>query len=128
VTADLPARLYQHAAGLTYQQAAVDLLRGHRHWLERADFAEACMGTGDPPSAAAWIEWAEALAALDAGKLPCSGGEARILRVAAGLAEGFPLDLRETLVGLDLANTDLVVEAVYHATGHRSPSEGARAR
>jgi hypothetical protein len=128
VITDLPARLYQHAAGLTYQQAAVGLLCGHRHWLERPDFAGSCVGTGDPPSAAAWIEWTGALTALDAGELPCSGGEARILRLAAGLAEGHLLDLREVLVGLDLANTDLVVEAVYRTTGHRRPQEGARTR
>lgn len=53
MTTDLPARLYRHAAGLTYQQAAVGLLCGHRHWLERADFTAVCVGTGDQLSAAA---------------------------------------------------------------------------
>jgi hypothetical protein len=65
------------------------------------------------------IDWPAVITALDAGDLPCSGGEARILRLAASLAHGIPVDLRDALTGLDARNTDLIRQAVLHANGHR---------
>ena len=65
------------------------------------------------------IDWPEAIAALDRGRLPCSGGEDRMLRLAASLAVGIPVDLRAALTGLDSHNAELVAHAVKHATGHR---------
>ena len=67
----------------------------------------------------AFLDWTAVMAALDAGRLPCSGGEERVLRIAASLAEGIPVDLGEALSGLDEANIVLVAEAVVHANGHR---------
>jgi hypothetical protein len=64
----------------------------------------------------ATIDWRAALAGLDAGRLPCSGGEERLLRLAASLAEGIPVDLLDALSGLDEGNAALVVAAVAHAT------------
>ena len=60
--------------------------------------------------------------ALGAGRLPCSGGERQVLLVAAGLAEGVPVDLRESLTSIDGATAVLVVDVVAHAAGlrHRS--------
>jgi hypothetical protein len=43
------------------------------------------------------IDWPAAVAALDTGGLPCSSGERQILRLAASLAEGIPVDLRDAL-------------------------------
>ena len=45
-------------------------------------------------------------AAADAvqGVLPCSDGEGRVLLVAASIAEGVPVDLREAVTGLDAGN------------------------
>jgi hypothetical protein len=51
--------------------------------------------------------------------LPCSGGEGLILRIAASIAEGVPVDLREAVTGLDEGNIALVAGAVLHAAGHR---------
>ena len=34
------------------------------------------------------VDWEAAVAALEAGRLPCSGGEGRILRLAASIAGG----------------------------------------
>jgi hypothetical protein len=56
---------------------------------------------------------------LDQGHLPCSGSERRMLRIAASLADGIPVDLRDALTGLDARNTDLVRDAVTRATGHK---------
>ena len=65
------------------------------------------------------IDWADTITALNRGQLPCSGGEARVLRLAASLAHGIPVDLADALPGLDPRNADLVAHAVKHATGHR---------
>ena len=59
------------------------------------------------------------MAALDADRLPCSSGEEQLLRIAASLAEGIPLDLHDAVTGLDSVNTDLVARAICRATGHR---------
>src|SRR5260370_12429306 len=48
----------------------------------------------------ATIDWPAAITALGAS-LPCSGGERRMLRITASLAAGIPVDLRDTLTGLD---------------------------
>jgi len=43
------------------------------------------------------VDWPAAITALETGALPCSGGEARMLRIAA--------------------NLDLVIHAVHHTGG-----------
>lgn len=67
----------------------------------------------------AWIDWEAAVAALQAGGLPCSDSEAGVLQVAASLAEGGPVNLREIVFGLDGRNLGMVATAVLHAGGHR---------
>ena len=42
-----------------------------------------------------------------------------MLRIAASLADGIRVDLRDALTELDARNTDLVRDAVTRATGHR---------
>jgi hypothetical protein len=49
--------------------------------------------SGTPMAA---IDWDAAITALTAGSLPCSGGERRILQLAASLAAGTPASLRDT--------------------------------
>ena len=120
-TADLPGALRAHARGLHCREAAVELLISHGCWLRRDDFLHQFVHTpglidGTPIAA---IYWPEAIAALDRGQLPCSSGEARMLRLTASLAEGIPVDLRDALTGLDNRNVELVSHAVKHATGHR---------
>ena len=53
------------------------------------------------------------------GVLPCSDGERQVLLVAASIAEGIPVDLREAALCLDAANAALAAAAVLHAAGHR---------
>ena len=119
----LHAALRGHARGLLALEAAVELLIGHRFWLCRNDFTAAYVeidaypetALGLPnPTLMACIDWPAAITALDTGALPCSTSEARMLRVAASLAEGIPVDLRHALTGLDTDNLDLVTQAVLH--------------
>ena len=65
------------------------------------------------------IDWDEAIAALQAGKLPCSSSEAAILHLAASLAAAAPVSLRNAITGLDQANLHLIINAVRHAGGRR---------
>jgi hypothetical protein len=65
------------------------------------------------------VDWEAVVAALEAGGLPCSGGEGRILRLAASIAGGVAVDLGSALSGLDEGNVAGVARAVLHAAGHR---------
>jgi hypothetical protein len=109
------------ARGLYVAEAAVDLLVGHGCWLERADFVDEFVETdpGLSGTPMAWIDWPAAVAALAAGRLPCSGSEAGVLRLATSIASGGPVDLGEVLTSLDGPNLVLVATAVLHAGGHR---------
>jgi len=103
-------------------EAAVELLIRHGGWLGREDFAGRFVQSGQSlvgEAVLAFVDWCAAVAALDAGRLPCSDSEGRLLRIAASVAEGIPVDLREALTGLDATNIALVAEAVRHAGGHR---------
>jgi hypothetical protein len=118
----LPAALRANAAGLLADEAAIELLISHRLWLHRNDFVDDYIATGPGltnPTSMACVDWPGAITALDTGALVCSSSEARMLRIAASLAAGLPLDLSDTVTGLDTANLDLVVQAILHAgRGH----------
>ena len=107
------------ARGIYPDQAAVELLISHATFLHRADFTSRFISTsasGDGTGLAA-IDWTAAITALNAG-LPCSGGEQRMLRLAASLGDGIPVNLRDALTGIDARGIQLVVEAVLHTAGH----------
>jgi len=109
------------AAGLYSLEAACDLVIG-AGWLHRDDFSSfVSTGTSitDGLTESARIDWQAVIAGRDAGLLPCSSAENRILRMAASIAAGIPVDLNETLCGLDPASIALLVRAVRHANGQR---------
>ncbi|MGH3238678.1 MAG: hypothetical protein ACRDOH_36570 [Streptosporangiaceae bacterium] len=45
-----------------------------------------------------------------------------MLRLAASLGAGIPVNLRDALVGLDHANLRIAQQAVLRAGGHRPPN------
>jgi hypothetical protein len=117
------------AKGLLCAEAAVELLIGHRWWLCRKDFASVAVKPGRnvfTGTAVAGIDWQAADRALESGALPCSSGEGQVLRIAASIAAGIPVDLREAVTGLDEGNAVLAATAVLHAAGHRHPGASAR--
>ena len=71
------------------------------------------------------VSWRAAVRALTANRLSCSDGEGFVLRIAASIAEGIAVDLRECLSTLDDANIGLVVDAVGRAAGRATPGVGA---
>ncbi len=52
-----------------------------------------------------------------------SGGEQRVLRIVSSLAGGEPVDLSESLTGLDRPTTGLVLAAVAHAAGSHEQAD-----
>ncbi|HXZ71024.1 MAG TPA: hypothetical protein VEH31_09175 [Streptosporangiaceae bacterium] len=60
-------------------------------------------------------------AAADAvqGVLPCSDGERQVLLVAASIAEGIPVDLREAALCMDAVNAARAAQAVCLVAGRR---------
>jgi hypothetical protein len=109
------------AAGLYSLEAACDLIIS-TGWLHRDDFTRfVTTGTSltDCGTELAHIDWQSAIASRDTGLLPCGSGENRILRLAASIAAGIPVDLDDTLSGLDQASITLVVRAIRHANGQR---------
>ena len=110
------------AKGLFSAEAAVELLIGHRLWLDRTDFREIGVELGWETFGGrvmAAVDFEAVAGALDAGALPCLGSEGQILRLAASIAAGVPVDLGGAVSGLDAANIGLVADAVLHAAGHR---------
>ena len=51
--------------------------------------------------------------------LRCSDGERQVLLVAASIAAGIPVDLREAALGMDRVNATRAARAVCHAAGCR---------
>lgn len=119
-TGTIAAALRAAAIGLYPDEAGTELLISHGHFLHRDDFA-AHLHTGTSISDGtplAWIAWETAITALDHGQLPASSGERHMLRLAASLAAGHPVSLRDTIPGLDHRNLHLVTTAIRHAAGH----------
>jgi hypothetical protein len=100
-------------------QAAADLLIGHQRWLCRNDFVARFIQVVPDSNGRllAVVGWRAAVRALAAGRLACSDSEGNVLRIAASLAEGVPVDLRECVSVLDQINAGMVAEAVLRAAG-----------
>jgi hypothetical protein len=86
--------LRARARGIHPLEAGTGLLIDCGSWLHRGDFTsrfitvDTCISDGVTPLAAA--DWEAAVAALHAGELPASGGERRMLLLAASIAGGIP--------------------------------------
>jgi len=64
------------------------------------------------------IDFAAAANAVQ-GMLACSDGERQVVLIAASIAEGIPVDLREAALCMDAANAAQAARAVCHAAGRR---------
>jgi hypothetical protein len=109
------------AAGLYSLEAACELVIS-TGWLHRDDFTR-FISTGtsltDGVTELAHIDWQSVITSRDTGRLPCSSGENRVLRLAASIAAGIPVDLNDALSGLDQASISLVACTIRHANGQR---------
>ena len=111
------------AAGLYPAEPGVAPLISHGTFLHRSDFTSRFIQHGtsisDPATRMAITGRLAAITALGAGEPPCSGGERRVLRLAASLVGGIPVDLRDAIPGLDERNTSLLLTAIEHASEKR---------
>ena len=108
--------LRSHADGSYCLAAAAELLIAQA-WLDRADFTSRFITLHRSPSSGtpvAVVDWPAAITALGTS-LRCSGGEQRMLKITASLADGIPVDLRDAITGLDPRNVHLVTAAIQHA-------------
>jgi hypothetical protein len=118
--AQLACLLQDTAAGICADTAAVALITGHGHFLHQPGFrrliaAGSSICSGEP---VAVIRWKAALHALDTGRLPCTGSEEAVLRIAASLGDqDVPVHLRQVLGSLDRRNITLVAAAITAANG-----------
>lgn len=116
----LACLLYDAAGGLCADVAAVMLIDRHDRFLHDPAFrriiaAGSSITTGQP---LAVIRWKAAIHALQSGRLPCSGSEQAILKIAASLADpGITVSLRQCLGSLDHRNITLVTDAITAANG-----------
>jgi hypothetical protein len=72
------------------------------------------------------VDWPAAVKALGGGRLACSRSEGCVLRIAASIAAGIPVDLGDCLSTLDETNVGLVVAAVLHANDGRGAGGATR--
>jgi hypothetical protein len=118
-TGRLAALLRDTAAGMLADTAAAGLIIAHGRLLHDPAFrriiaAGSSVTDGQP---FAVIRWNAAVTALELGYLPCSTSERAILLIAASLAEGTPVSLRENLGSLDRRSITLVTDAITAANG-----------
>ena len=121
MTDAITAALRAAAAGILPHEAGTGLLIARGCFLHRDDFTHylhtaPSITDGTP---LAWIDWDAASTALNAGQIPASSGETSIFRLAASLAAGCPVSLRDTIPGLDHTSLHLLTTAIRHAAGHR---------
>jgi hypothetical protein len=122
-----PILLHQ-ASGDRGLEAAITLLAETGCWLDRDDFTSqyAIHALDDDGSGTTVldIDWDAAITALGHGDLPCSAGESAILELAASLATGEQVSLRDVLPRIDQRSASLAVTAIAHAAG-KTACQGA---
>ena len=118
---DLAEAIRAWAKGWLPAEAAAELLISHRAWLLREDFLQVAVEAGWEPFRERMVAAIDFAAAADAvqGMLPCSDGERQVLLVAASIAGGIPVDLREAALCMDAVNAARAAQAICHAAGRR---------
>jgi hypothetical protein len=118
---DLESALLRAAVGDYAVEAAVLLLADSGHWLPQLQAAGliAIALDGDAVDGGPWaaVQWGDLDAAVRAGEILGSTGQLRLLRVAASLADGQPVDLADLTAGVDREELTLLLAALAHAAG-----------
>jgi hypothetical protein len=99
------------ADGVILQMADPDLIRWFVATVRDAEVAA--------------VDFAAAADAVQ-GVLPCSDGERQVLLVAASIAGGIPVDLREAALCMDAVNAARAARAICHAAGWPVVTETCR--
>lgn len=118
---DLESALLRAAVGDYAVEAAVLLLADSGYWLPQLQAAGlvAIALDGDAADGGPWaaVQWGELDRALRSGAITGSLGQLRLLRAAASLADGQPIDLADLAAGVDRPELTLLLAALAHAAG-----------
>lgn len=100
---DVENALLRGAVGDYADEAAVLLLINFGHWLSQLQSADLITVVPEPSGDGLWaqIAWPNLEPALATGLIAGSGGEVRMLRAAASIADGHPVDLGDLAGALD---------------------------
>lgn len=122
---DVETALLRAAVGDYAAEAAVLLLANAGHWLPQLQGTGLITLEQDAVTGDRWaqIQWGEVDQALAAGRIFGSSGQVRVLRAAAGLADGQPVDLADLATGLDRPSLILLLAAIAHAGGSHEHRE-----
>lgn len=106
-------------------EAEILLLAAYRHWLPPLQAADLISVEDDPATGDRWaqIQWEHLPPALAAGNIFGSSGELQVLRAAASLVDGQPLNLGDVASGLDRRGLALLLAAIAHAGGSHEHRE-----
>ncbi|MDG9704086.1 hypothetical protein [Streptomyces sp. DH37] len=118
--AKLADTLKARADGVPTLRAAIGLLVSHGLWTNRLAERPGLLliDYSGPAPEPYGVDWVKVIEALDAKDLPASGGELRILALAASLAHpGARIPLGDAVTGLDATNLRLVLHAIATANG-----------
>ena len=127
---DVESALLRAAVGDYAAEAAVLLLANSGSWLSRLQAAglidialDEDAVDGGPWAA---VLWGDLDQALRTGVIGGTSGELRLLRAAASLADGQPVDLADLTAGVDRAELTLLLAAVAHAAGSHEHADVTR--
>lgn len=125
---DLESALLRAAVGDYAAEAAVLLLADTDHWLPVLQAAGLVAIALDDADGGPWaaVQWGELDRALRTGLITGSGTQLRLLRAAASLADGQPVDLADLTAGVDRAGLTLLLAALAHAAGSHEHHEVVR--
>lgn len=126
---DVENALLRAALGDYSDEAAVLLLITSGHWLPQLQYAGLITLDGDVEGEGQWahINWSDLDGALRIGTITGRISDHQVLRAAASIADGHPLDLGDLATGLDRHALTLVLAAIAHAAGSHEPRSSGRA-
>jgi len=117
--------LMRGASGVYVHEASARLLLRHDYWLHRPEFSPFVVPYGEPVDAIG-IRWAEAVEALDAGRLKGTPEAESVLRIGASICTFYKVSLREEIEGLTQDSVEMVAEATMYAASFLSSTAVAR--
>ncbi|TQN37296.1 hypothetical protein FHU33_3938 [Blastococcus colisei] len=121
---DIENALLRAALGDYCDEAAILLLITSGHWLPQLQHAGLITVDGNVDGEGLWahIYWPDLDGALHIGTIIGRSSDHQILRAAASIADGHPVDLGDLATGLDRHALTLVLAAMAHAAGsHEEP-------
>ncbi|WP_336031974.1 hypothetical protein [Geodermatophilus sp. FMUSA9-8] len=120
---DVENALLRAALGDYSDEAAILLLLTSGHWLPQLQRAGLITLDGNVDGAGLWahINWPDLDGALRIGTITGSTSQRQVLRAAASIADGHPVDLGDLAAGLDRHALTLVLAAIAHAAGSHEP-------